>query len=321
MKEFDIIERFFAQKSYQRKDVILGIGDDCAVTRVPAGLNLAITTDTLVAGVHFPIDTPPEAIAHKALAVNLSDLAAMGAEPAWFSLSLSMSEVDENWLEAFSRSLLELSEYYSIQLIGGDTVQGPLSVTITAQGFVPNEHPLARSGAKPGDLVYVTGTLGDAGVGLDIQKGKLIASEHCAQFLINRLHYPSPRLLAGTALRRIASSCIDLSDGLIRDIKHILNASQCGARIQVEKLPLSVALKESVDAQLAYSYALGAGDDYELLFTVSEEHKGNLDIALANANISATCIGHITGLKEKLELRFEDEPYHAVHSGFEHFSS
>ncbi|GAA0857853.1 thiamine-phosphate kinase [Aliiglaciecola litoralis] len=320
MKEFDIIERFFNQKCHQRKDVIHGIGDDCAITRVPEGLNLAITTDTLISGVHFPIDTPPEAIAHKALAVNLSDLAAMGAEPAWYSLSLSLPEVDENWLEAFSTSLFELSRYYSIQLIGGDTVQGPLSVTITAHGFVPNESPLTRSGAKPGDMIYVSGTLGDAGVGLDIQKGKLIASEHCVQYLINRLYYPSPRLLAGTALRRIASSCIDLSDGLIRDIQHVLKASECGARIQVDKLPLSVALKESVDVEDAYSYALGAGDDYELLFTVSEENKGTLDIALANANISATCIGHITGIKQKLELRFEDQPYQSLRSGFEHFS-
>ena len=320
MKEFDIIERFFNQKSYQRKDVVLGVGDDCAITRVPDGLNLAITTDTLVNGVHFPIDTPPEAIAHKALAVNLSDLAAMGAEPAWFSLSLSLPEVDENWLESFSRSLFEMSQYYSIQLIGGDTVQGPMAVTITAHGFVPNEGPLTRQGAKPGDLIYVTGSLGDAGVGLDIHQGKRTANEHCATFLINRLNYPSPRLLAGTALRRIASSCIDLSDGVARDIQHILKQSDCGARIQVDKLPLSVALKEAVDDEEAYSYALAAGDDYELMFTVNEENKGTLDTALANANISATCIGHITGAKGKLELRFEDEAYESQRSGFEHFS-
>lgn len=320
MKEFDIIERFFDQKSYQRKDVVLGVGDDCAITRVPEGLSLAITTDTLVNGVHFPIDTPPEAVAHKALAVNLSDLAAMGAEPAWFSLSLSLPDVDENWLEAFSRSLFELSQYYSIQLIGGDTVQGPMAITITAQGFVPNDGPLTRSGAKPGDLIYVTGSLGDAGVGLDIHQGKRTANEQCANFLINRLHYPAPRLLAGTALRRIASSCIDLSDGVAKDIQHIIKRSDCGARIQVDKLPLSIALKEAVDAQEAYSYALSAGDDYELMFTVSEENKGTLDIALANANISATCIGHITGAKGKLELRFEDEAYEPLRSGFEHFS-
>lgn len=321
MKEFDIIERFFAQQSHQRKDVLLGIGDDCAVTRVPEGQVLATTTDTLIEGVHFPTDTPAEAIAHKALAVSLSDLAAMGAEPAWFNLALSMPNVDENWLESFSKSLFDLSQYYSIQLIGGDTVQGPLIVTITAHGFIPQEQALQRSGAKPGDLIYVTGTLGDAGAGLAITEGTLNVSEHLQTFLVNRLNYPAPRLLAGTALRRIASSCIDISDGLAKDLMHILQQSDCGAKIAVDKLPLSVALKEAVDIDTAYRYALSAGDDYELLFTVSEERKGNLDIALANANINATCIGHITGAKQKLELSLCDETYALTKTGFEHFSA
>ncbi|GAB5380305.1 MAG: thiamine-phosphate kinase [Aliiglaciecola sp.] len=320
MKEFDVIERFFAQQSHQRKDVLLGIGDDCAVTSVPEGQNLATTTDTLIAGVHFPHDTPAEAIAHKALAVNLSDLAAMGAEPAWFSLALSLPEVDENWLEGFSRSLFDLSQYYSIQLIGGDTVQGPLSITVTAQGFIPQDQALRRSGASPGDLLYVTGNLGDAGAGLDISKGELSVSENCETYLVNRLNYPAPRLLAGTALRRIASSCIDISDGLAKDVMHILKQSDCGAKIFVEKLPLSIALKEAVDIEEAYRYALSSGDDYELLFTVSEEQKGNLDIALANANINATCIGQLNGVKQKLELRLNDEAYSLQRSGFEHFN-
>lgn len=320
MKEFEIIERLFKNSRYQRKDVMLGIGDDCAITRVPEGQHLVTTTDTLISGVHFPVDTPPEAIAHKALAVNLSDLAAMGAEPAWFNLSLSMPDVDDVWLEGFSSSLLALSEYYSVQLIGGDTVKGPLVITITAQGFVPEEKALLRSGAKPGDLVYVTGTLGDAGVGLQLAMGKRQTSQRCAAFLLNRLQYPSPRLLAGSSLRRIASSCIDISDGLVSDIQHILDASHCGARIQVDQLPLSIAMREAVDADEAYQFALGAGDDYELLFTVSEEQKGNLDIALANSSTTATCIGHLTGAKQKLDLRFEQEAYAYTNRGYEHFS-
>lgn len=319
MKEFDIIGRFFDLKSYQRKDVILGIGDDCAVTRVPEGQHLATTTDTLISGVHFPHDTPPAAIAHKALAVNLSDLAAMGAEPAWYSLSLSVPTADEAWLEAFSRSLFELSEYYSVQLIGGDTVQGPLSVTITAQGFVPQDQALTRSNAKPGDLLYVTGTLGDAALGLDIVQGKQTIATHCTDFLVNRLNYPSARLLAGTALRRIASSCIDVSDGLLGDLGHVLRASNCGARVQVNQLPLSIAMRESVDLEQAYQYALNGGDDYELLFTVDEEHKGHMETTLANGNIVATCIGQLTGLPGKLELRLNDEPYAAQSQAFEHF--
>lgn len=321
MKEFDIIEYFFNRKTQQRKDVATGIGDDCAITIMPLGQSLAVTTDTLVSGVHFPEDTPAGAIAHKALAVSLSDLAAVGAEPAWYSLSISLPEIDKVWLEAFSDSLFELSEYYSVQLIGGDTVKGPLSITVTAHGFVPHDQALMRSGAKPGDLVYVTGTLGDAGVGLDIVQGRLTASQHCSDFLVNRLNYPSPRLLAGTSLRRIASSCIDISDGLANDLAHILKASQCGAKIQIEQLPLSIAIQEAVNADKAFEYALSAGDDYELLFTVSEERKGNLDIALANSNVSATCIGQLTGKKGKLELFFEEEPYKLRNGGFEHFSS
>ncbi|MGY0603215.1 MAG: thiamine-phosphate kinase, partial [Paraglaciecola chathamensis] len=209
MKEFSLIDTYFRDVSFQRKDVLLGIGDDCAITQIPAGQALATTTDTLVSGVHFLPDADPKAIAQKAIAVNLSDLAAMGAEPAWLSLSLSLPNVDENWLKAFSEGFKELTEYYSIQLIGGDTVQGPLAITITAQGFVAADQALKRSGAKPGDFVYVTGTLGDAGLGLDILQDHTDVdnAEHKA-YLLNRLHYPSPRVFAGTSLRRVANACI-----------------------------------------------------------------------------------------------------------------
>ena len=320
MKEFDIIDRFFDLKKHQRKDVILGIGDDCAITRVPEGQHLAITTDTLLSGVHFPEDTPPAAIAHKALAVNLSDLAAMGAEPAWYSLSLSIPHSDEAWLVEFSQSLFELSEYYSVQLIGGDTVQGPLAITVTAQGFIPQQQALTRSGAKPGDLLYVTGTVGDAGLGLDIVQGRQQVKSHCKDFLINRLNYPSPRLLAGTGLRRVANACIDISDGLIGDLKHILHASGCGARVMLEKLPLSIAMREAVETDLAYRYALTSGDDYELLFTVSEENRGNLETSLSNLNVSATCIGQLNGHKNKLDLVLNGESYSLEDKPYEHFA-
>lgn len=320
MKEFAIIERFFDVKKHQRKDVIIGIGDDCAVTRVPQGQHLAVTTDTLISGVHFPHDTPAAAIAHKALAVNLSDLAAMGAEPAWYSLSLSMPEANEDWLVEFSQSLFELSKYYSVQLIGGDTVKGPLVITVTAQGFIPQDQALTRSGAKPGDLLYVTGTLGDAGMGLDIVQGRRQVVNHCKDFLINRLNYPSPRLLAGTALRRVATSCIDISDGLLGDLKHVLSASGCGARILVDKLPISIALSESVEHEEALHYALSSGDDYELLFTVDESNKGNLETALSNVNVNATCIGQLTGHKDKIELTLDGEPFCGQDLAYEHFS-
>jgi thiamine-monophosphate kinase len=320
MKEFNVIEDFFKAKSIQRKDVIIGIGDDGAVTHIPQGQALVTTTDTLLSGVHFLAETPAHAIAQKAIAVNLSDLAAMGAEPAWISLSLSLPTIDADWLEEFSNGLQEYAVYYSVQLIGGDTVQGPLAITITAQGFVPFEQALTRSKAKPGDSVYVTGTLGDAGLGLHLAQKKCALDdlEH-QNYLLNRLNYPTPRLSIGTSLRRIASSCIDISDGLVSDIKHILKASQCGATIHVDKLPISQALKESVAFSQAIDYALSAGDDYELLFTVSEEQKGHLETTLASANVHATYIGHVTVNVGKLELRLADKPYEYNEKGYEHF--
>lgn len=320
MKEFDIIKNYFLSRSYQRKDVQLGIGDDCALTTVPEGQQLVTTTDTLAESVHFPKGTSGRAVAHKALSVNLSDLAAMGAEPAWISLSLSIPEYDETWLRDFSLCLQELTDYYSIQLIGGDTVQGPLSITITAQGFVPEGQALLRSKAKPGDWIYVTGTLGDAGLGLDLLQTEKAAEPVHRNYLINRLNFPSPRLMVGTTLRRLATSCIDLSDGLKSDLQHIMFASQTGAIVNVEQLPLSEAMLATVGKDEGIRYALTAGDDYELLFTVSEEQKGSLEVALANCNVSATCIGRVNGVQEKLELQYGDKPYQLPEMGFQHFS-
>ena len=320
MKEFNLIEDFFKAKSIQRKDVIIGIGDDGAVTHVPQGQALVTTTDTLLSGVHFLADTPAHAIAQKAIAVNLSDLAAMGAQPAWISLSLSMPEMDENWLQDFSNGLQQHAEYYSVQLIGGDTVKGPLAITITAQGFVPVSQAITRSQAKAGDSVYVTGTLGDAGLGLHLAQKKIVIENLQHQdYLIKRLNYPTPRLLIGTSLRRVASSCIDISDGLVSDIQHILKSSQCGATLHVDKLPLSYALKDSVSSEQAIDYALGAGDDYELLFTVSEEQKVPLETTFASANVSATCIGQLNGNIGKLELRQGDKPFTYTGIGYHHF--
>ncbi len=319
MKEFDIIGHFFQPRSYKRRDVVIGIGDDCAVTNVPSGQHLVTTTDTLLEGVHFPVKTEARAIAHKAVAVNLSDLAAMGAEPAWINLSLSLPKVDTDWLNEFSLCLQELTEYYSIQLIGGDTVQGPLAITITAQGFLPIDQAIRRSQAKPGDWIYVTGTLGDAALGLHVVQDKVGVKLFHRNYLLNRLNFPTPRVLAGTNLRRIAHSCIDVSDGLISDLKHILYASQCGASLCLEKLPLSEAMLDSVSQEQAIQYALSGGDDYELLFSIAEEQKGQLDVALANCNVSATCIGQMNGVPGKLELKYNNEPYQMVEEGYQHF--
>ena len=319
MKEFDLISRYFANGGYQRKDVKVGIGDDCAVTVVAENQHLAVTTDTLVGGVHFLEDAPAKSVAYKAVAVNLSDLAAMGAEPAWVSLSLSLPAIQEDWLKDFADGLYELTRYYSVQLIGGDTVKGPLAMTITAQGFVPPDNALKRSGARPGDWIYVTGTLGDAAAGLDILQNKREAVKDNSDFLVQRHLYPTPRVAAGTALRRIASACIDVSDGLLADLSHILKASGCGGCVHVDRLPLSPALYDNVETKQAYEYALTGGDDYELIFTVSEEQRGNLETSLASTNVKATCIGQLTGQAENLELKLHSKPYPSpLKRGYEH---
>lgn len=323
MKEFDLIEKYLASGGYQRKDVVLGIGDDAAVTRVPAGQCLVTTTDTLTEGVHFLAGTEPAAIAHKAVAVNLSDLSAMGAEPAWLSLSLSLPKIDEVWIKAFSDKVHSLSRYFSFQLIGGDTVQGPLSITITAHGFIPDDNQITRSGAKAKDWIMVTGCLGDAGAGLDLLMGKIQIQhlEH-ASYLKNRHLFPTPRVLAGTTLRRIASSCIDVSDGLIQDLRQVLSRSKVGAIVHLDKLPISEALGENIEKVLdAIIYAATAGDDYELLFTVPEEQRVNIETALASYNIPVACIGQITGAIGKLDLRLHEQAFEfgLDKLGFEHF--
>lgn len=324
MKEFDLIGNYFAKGGYVRKDVLLGIGDDAAVTKVPTGQCVVTTTDTLVEGVHFLADTAPEAIAHKAIAVNLSDLAAMGAEPAWISLSLSLPNINENWVKAFSEKIHSLSHYFSFQLIGGDTVQGPLSITITAQGFIPDNNQITRSGAEPNDWLLVTGCLGDAGVGLDILTDKVRVSnaEH-ASYLKNRHWFPTPRVLAGTTLRRVATSCIDVSDGLIQDLNQVILRSEVGAIVHLDKLPISEALGKNIEnLTAALTYAATAGDDYELLFTVPEEQRVYIETALANYNIPVTCIGQITGATGKIDLRLDEQPFEfeSKKIGFEHFS-
>lgn len=324
MNEFNLIKRYFASQSFIRKDVMIGIGDDAAITEVAANQLLATTTDTLVEGVHFLAGTAPDAIAHKAISVNLSDLAAMGAEPSWMSLSLSIPTINEDWLQGFSQKVAELSEYYSVQLIGGDTVKGPLSITITAQGIVPPESVLTRSGAKAGDWLFVTGCLGDAGAGLDVLLDKLHVQDNDAkQYLVNRHLMPTPRVLAGTTLRRLASACIDISDGLLQDLQHLTAASNTGALVHLDKLPISKELGENVaELEKALEYATTAGDDYELLFTVAEEHRTSVLTALDSYGIAYTNIGQMTGAVGKLDIRLNDEPFEleaAKAKGYLHF--
>lgn len=319
MKEFQLIEHFFNRQTQKRRDVELGIGDDCALVQPAENKSIAISCDTLVENVHFYPDIPPQALGYKSLAVNLSDLASMGAEPAWMTLALTLPDVNEAWLTAFSRGLFEAAEYYNVSLIGGDTTRGPRSISITINGLVPKGTALTRSGAKNGDWIYVTGNLGDSGLGLDVIRGNKIVDPEYKEYLINRHYYPSPRVLAGQALRRLASSAIDLSDGLASDIKHVLKQSDVGAVIDVDLLPLSDALKGSVSETEAFSYALSGGEDYELLFSVPEAQKGALETALAHTGVSFTKIGQVTS-GNTLRLIRNGEPFSLTNIGFEHFS-
>jgi thiamine-monophosphate kinase len=290
--EFDIIRRYFMRQPVSRKDVLAGIGDDAAVLQLPSDRELVVCIDTLVAGVHFPVDTPATAIGHKALAVNLSDLAAMGAEPAWATLALTLPSPDPVWLDAFASGFFALAGRFGVQLIGGDTTCGPLSVTIQAHGFAPPGQALRRVGAQPGDRIYVTGSLGDAGLALRYP-------EAVAGRVRARLDYPEPRIAAGGLLRGLASSAIDISDGLLADLGHLLEGDDLGASLQVDELPRSgsfvAALQGlgSVPAGLYYEFPLSSGDDYELCFTVPECFCAEVERRLSELPCGCTAIGTI----------------------------
>ena len=316
MNEFDLIRRYFAGRGVRRADVPLGIGDDAALLAPPAGQTLATTVDTLHSGVHFAADIPPADLGHKALAVNLSDLAAMGAEPAWATLALSLPGADEAWLGAFADGFFALAERFGVQLVGGDTTRGPLSVTVQVQGFVPADAALRRSGARSGDHVFVTGHLGDAGAGLAIEQGRLALSGPPAAALLARLHRPTPRIGAGLALRGLASAAIDVSDGLAQDLGHILAASGVGAVLEADVLPLSDALLAS-GIERPWRLAAAAGDDYELCFTAPAD----ADLGVADAlDCPVTRIGHITA---EPGLRWRDTAGQVVEPpprGWDHFA-
>ncbi|HFK4479172.1 TPA: thiamine-phosphate kinase [Citrobacter sedlakii] len=320
--EFSLIARYFDRVRSSRLDVETGIGDDCALLNIPEKQTLAISTDTLVAGNHFLVDIDPADLAYKALAVNLSDLAAMGADPAWLTLAITLPEVDERWLEIFSDSLFELLNYYDMQLIGGDTTRGPLSMTLGIHGYVPAGRALKRSGAKPGDWIYVTGTPGDSAAGLAILQRRLqVADEVDREYLLKRHLRPTPRILQGQALRDKASAAIDLSDGLISDLGHIVKASACGARIDIETLPFSEAVKRHVESEQALRWALSGGEDYELCFTVPELNRGALDVALGHLGVPFTCIGQMSADVEGICFTRDGEPVTFDWKGYDHFAT
>ncbi|MCP1630676.1 thiamine-monophosphate kinase [Citrobacter amalonaticus] len=320
--EFSLIARYFDRVRSSRLDVETGIGDDCALLNIPDKQTLAISTDTLVAGNHFLTDIDPADLAYKALAVNLSDLAAMGADPAWLTLAITLPEVDEPWLEAFSDSLFECLNYYGMQLIGGDTTRGPLSMTLGIHGFVPAGRALKRAGAKPGDWIYVTGTPGDSAAGLAILQNRLqVADATDREYLLKRHLRPTPRILQGQALRDLASAAIDLSDGLISDLGHIVKASACGARVDLNALPWSDAMTRHVEPEQALRWALSGGEDYELCFTVPELNRGALEVAMGQLGVAFTCIGQMSADVEGIHFMRDGTPVTFDWKGYDHFAT
>ena len=319
MGEFDLIKRYFLRKSLQN-DVILSVGDDCAITSIPTGYQLAITTDTLVEGTHFLPSISPADLAYKSVAVNLSDLAAMGATPAWMSLALTLPEIKEEWLAEFSQSLFAILDRYGVSLIGGDTTKGSLSITLTAQGFLPENQGLFRHQAKVGDWIFVSGFLGDSAAGLDLLlKNRKIENES-DRYLIQRHLRPTPRVELGLALRSFSCCALDISDGLLADLGHILERSQVGAEIYLENLPLSRQLCTQYEQTQAEKFALTGGEDYELCFTVSEEKREEMEQVLRSQGIKVTCIGKILPQTSGLNLLKNGEKVALpAHCGFDHF--
>ncbi|UXN33800.1 thiamine-phosphate kinase [Avibacterium paragallinarum] len=339
--EFDLIKRYFtASKRPSRRDVILAIGDDCAITEHRQNQRIAITTDTMVENTHFLPSISPADLAYKAAATNLSDLAAMGAEPAWFSLALTLPHIDHQWLSAFSQSLFEVMDHYNVELIGGDTTKGALHViSITAQGIIPKGKALCRHSANVGDWIYVSGSLGDSAAGLAFLLGtaqpvRSLEAKSAVQnerdffrdYLIQRHLRPTPRVLLGLelAVSSLASAAIDISDGLIADLGHILQRSECSAVIHLDKFPLSEALVKSFGLPQAEQFALTGGEDYELCFTVPDRQREKLDQHLKHIGVNYTCIGQIRAwrpsAKKRIIFQRDGQEVEIAHtSGFDHF--
>jgi thiamine-monophosphate kinase len=314
--EFDIIARYFTRASGDA-DVVLGIGDDAAVLAIDG--DVAVTVDTLVAGVHFPDGTAPNLLGYRLMAVNLSDLAAMGASPRWCTLALTLPSADELWLDGFSRGLFELAERYGVSLVGGNLSRGPLTLTLQLIGNVERANMLTRGGGHVGDDIYVTGTLGDSSAGIMLILERSAApQDSAAAALKGRFYRPVPRVGAGLGLGRLATAAIDVSDGLLADLGHICKASGCGATIDVERVPLSAELLSLFPPQEALAHALGGGDDYELCFTAPPSRAEEIEAVLEAAGTPLRRIGQLVA-GQTVVCRRDGEPFTPTVHGYRHF--
>jgi thiamine-monophosphate kinase len=319
--EFELIRRFFVRRDQVRREsgVLLGIGDDAALLELPGGVDLVACVDTIVAGRHFPEDADARMIGHRALAVNLSDIAAMGATPAWATLALTMPGADPVWLEKFAAGFSDLADAYAVALVGGDTTRGPLTVSVQILGHVPHGGALRRGGGQAGDMLAVSGTLGDAAAGLAFVKSPPPAASADVSALIERFNYPTPRVQLGLAARGIATAAMDLSDGLIGDLPKLAQACGLAARVAVEALPLSRAMRSAVSLSQARDWALAGGDDYELLFAVPPSRFTQLQGAAEQLNLTLTPIGELHA-GEGVTWSLNGEEFAPRVSGYDHFA-
>ncbi|MDP9088655.1 MAG: thiamine-phosphate kinase [Pseudomonadota bacterium] len=317
--EFEAIRRFFVRDTGSKSGVILGIGDDAALLDLPEGSDLVAAVDTIVAGRHFLEGTDARSIGHRALAVNLSDIAAMGATPLWATLALTLPSIDIQWLEGFAAGFMDLADLHAVTLVGGDTTRGALTVSVQILGSVPHGTALRRSGGQAGDVLAVSGTLGDAAAGLSFLKMPQRLARSDVGELIRRFDYPTPRVQLGLSARGVATAAMDLSDGLVGDLPKLAAASALAAHVRVEQLPLSLALRSAESSQTrALDLALGGGDDYELLLAVPARRFAELKAAANRLNLTLSAIGELRS-GEGVTWSLNGEEFFPSVSGYDHF--
>ena len=320
MNEREVIQRYFRECGAIRNDVPVSVGDDAALINMPPTMQLVAKTDTLVSGVHFLPDFPAESIGHRALAVNLSDVAAMGATPAWALLSLTLHKPEPAWLQGFADGFGTLARKHNVALVGGDTTSGPLCITVQLLGYAPYPPAMLRSGGKPGDVLFVSGTTGDSAAGLQIEQGKITnATPAATYYLRQRFMFPTPRVELGQKLRDHASACIDVSDGLLGDVGKLVEASGCGAVVNYDQLPVSTHLQSTTGDKRARELSLTGGEDYELCFTVPVENVARMTRELPPAQWAYRPIG-VLRAEPGVAVMSNGTVMDFSHSGWDHFS-
>lgn len=321
MSEFSLINQFCKDIGVKHNNTIIGVGDDAAVVDVPDNMQLATSVDTMVEGVHFFPNANPADLAHKLLAVNLSDMAAMGAQPKWATLALTLPEADLQWLGSFSKSLDSVAKRFGIQLVGGDTTHGPLTLSLNIMGLVPKNKAISRSGAQAGDAVYLSSCVGDAALALKFLQGEVELSDSQAAMVLPALHRPEPQVELGLGLLQLANACLDISDGLVADLAHIAKQSSVTIDVNVDSVPVSKVYQQYLASGGSLDLALCGGDDYQLAFTVSKELRQSVAKLASRLQLELVEIGQVvTQTGQLVALSQGDKTYQlASDSGYQHF--